>query len=364
MFDEFSLFESTSFDDIMNDSYATESYNLFDDSYGYAFEELYKDEDIDIDESDATSDSKNTSNDSEKKKSGIWETIKKILAKFKEFVANFLQGIKNFLFGAKDEKGAVVKFGVAGYIGGLWKAAKADAEAKLRQEAAKSNESKFLAIESSDFSYAFEASDSKELEKTRREMAKAGVKAVNADMRMMELSNRAKEAGDMNIANFFEKVVSSVSHLTPNSADLPWTKEVKNAWNSVQNAAKAAYKTAEDTGKGANKEGDISKFKAFIGTLSRFFKYLGSMIQIMVLTKSTVKSTLKPMRNENDETRAAVGRLHKAVNNMSNGTNSEFLGNIAQEAYNAGYAHAMELYGNSNSNSDSYDLAYEDITSW
>ena len=319
MFDEFSLFESTSFDDIMNDSYATESYNLFDDSYGYAFEELYKDEDIDIDESDATS-------DSEKKKSGVWETIKKILAKFREFVANFLQGIKNFLFGAKDEKGAVVKFGVAGYIGGLWKAAKADAVEKLKSDAAKNNESKFLAIGASDFSYAFEASNSEKMKKHEKKLEKMTDKYVNY---WYDLIKKAKEAGDINISKFLNEVAKSASRQTSNKYDTPYMAEAKKVLNEVVDVSGMATKTAEQTSKGVKDDKDVSKFKAFIGTLSRFFKYLGSMIKLMVMARTTSNLSrdryviYQKLLNESDE-------------------KSSFIGRIAEESYNEGYNDALE----------------------
>ena len=318
MFDEFNLFESTSFDDIMNDSYAAESYDLFNDSYGYAFE---------ADEAEG-----------DEKRKGIGETIKKILAKFKEFVANFLQGIKNFLFGAKDEKGAVVKFGVAGYIGGLWKAAKADAEAKLRQEAAKSNESKFLAIESSDFSYAFEASDSEKLDKLRKKRDKFEKEADDYTDKAMkylqDLKDKAKEAGDANISNFFDKVIKSAQRMTFTESDTDELREYKQTWNESNKVANAALKTAEDTGKGANKEGDISKFKAFIGTLSRFFKYLGSMIKLMVMSKVNIRKW--------DKYSNAYDKYEELE--QKNGSASSFIGRIAFESYNEGYQAALREY--------------------
>ena len=108
MFDEFSLFESTSFDDLMNDSYATESYDLFDDSYGYAFE---------ADEAEG--------NDGEKKKS-IIETIKNIFKKFIDGVKNFLSNLKRFIFGSKKPEKAWP--GIFSYIKDIAAAAKKDAE--------------------------------------------------------------------------------------------------------------------------------------------------------------------------------------------------------------------------------------------
>ena len=317
------------YDLLFSDDYAYESYDsLFDDSYSYGYA-MEADE-----ENDTTANSK--------KKSGIWETVKKILAKFREFVANFLQGIKNFLFGAKDEKGNVVKFGVAGYIGGLWKAAKADAEAKLRQDAnnKSDNTSGFIAIEASDFSHAFEADNVSKLNDTlklRKYEKKMHEKRSNYVAYWFNLMNKAEEAGDINIKKFLNQVAKSASRQTSNKYDTPYMAEAKKTVNEIVAVSGLAMKTAEQTSKGVEDDKDVSKFKAFIGTLSRFFKYLGGMIKLMVMSKSTSKLT----RDTNVIRQSLIKPDEE----------SSFIGRIARESYNEGYQAALHKYG--------YDYAKE-----
>jgi hypothetical protein len=119
--------------------------------------------------------------------------------------------------------------------------------------------------------------------------------------------------------------------------DSETTKLCKGIVNSVTLTAGYSIEEAKtlstSNDEKANSGGSfIENFKTFCGTLARFFKYTFKMIKLTSAIHAFKHSTMKDLRNQINESES---------NKKFEKNQSEFLGNIAQEAYNAGYAAAM-----------------------
>ena len=314
---------------LFSDDYAYESYDsLFDDSYSYDYA------------MEAT--------DENNKKPGF---IKNLIDKFKSFLSNFLRELKDFLFGSKDK----VKPGILGYIKGLWRAALADSNAKLKA----SGSSQFIAMESgepnpyqkittNDREYWRFDKNSVNSDRTVNKNYKANAAAL--EKKIQEIAKSAKDAGDENCYKFLLNASSSMmARVNDKDHDTDDEAVSKTILNTMTSYTSASLANATKIGKSIESEPTekIEGFKSFIGTLVRFFKYSFKLISLSVVRNKAVSAS-KQMNTATYVGQEKNGNKYYKLNFVPNRWvkeipkgESDFLGRIAEESYNEGYADAL-----------------------
>lgn len=318
---------------------------LFSDdySYGYAME---------------------AADDKNDKKTGF---IKNLIDKFKSFLSNFLRELKDFLFGSKDK----VKPGILGYIKGLWRAALADSNAKLKA----SGSSQFIAMESDtqnpmqiiksdDREYLRFDKNSVNSDKFVNKNYKANVVAL--EKKIQEIAKSAKDAGDENCYKFLLNASSSMmARVYDKDHDTENEVASKAILNTMTSYTSASLANATKIGKSIESEPTekIEGFKSFIGTLVRFFKYSFKLISLSVVRNKAVSAS-KKMNTATYAGQAKNGNKYYKANYVPNRWVEEspkngrkdyqaerikgesgFLGKIAEESYNEGYRAALDDLG-------------------
>ena len=344
MFDEFSLFDTTSFDDIMNDSYATESYNPFDDSYSFALE---------AEEGEGS--------DDKKKSPKIIEAIKGIVKKFIDGIAQFMATLKNFLFGASRSKtGADGKKFSQKVIPNLFAFLKeigAKAKTAATNKVMNASKSSFLAMEagaSAADDYAMKENQKRmDDAKFKADMAKHGATGMDAESVVSGFEEELKkldknDSMDICYAQFLKKLISDLKSAKPESNE----SEDAGATTKIVGSAEAESKKLEaevkSAGNAAAKEGTptaLQKFKIFVNTIGFFFKYFARGVKAAWIASGAL---LKYKKAERDAKKAEKKK------------ESGFLGRIAEESYNEGYQAALKEYG---LGAVSEEISYESLFS-
>lgn len=313
----------------------------------------------------------------------VKDTVRKIIDGLKQTIAVAIQTVRHFLFGQKDQfdDSITLKFSAAGYYKALWQACYKDALNKLTGKT-KSFEKKqgispFLG--DADFDeYALEADSAKEREKlsdaAKSTSVQYGIATRDFARAIDDIVETAQGNSDYEVAKLFNtSIKSSMMQQLSSGADTPGRKAANDAINGLKTIQSAAVKTAEANGKKVKKPELITAFKAFCGSIARFFKYAGGVVKL-----SMKSSKLASAARKKEAARAEInkkygkkgGGLTKtgqkmvdgsdvAYNNLNqinaakatlkkNGAKNltpSFLGRVASESYVEGYYAALEEMG-------------------
>jgi len=313
----------------------------------------------------------------------VKDTVRKIIDGLKQTIAVAVQTIRHFLFGQKDQfdDSITLKFSAAGYYKALWQACYKDALNKLTGKTKsfekKQGVSPFLGDADLD-EYALEADSAKEREKLSDAAKSANVQygiALRDFARAIDdIVETAQGNSDYEVAKLFNtSIKSSMMQQLSSGADTPGRKAANDAINSLKTIQAAAVKTAEANGKKVKKPELITAFKAFCGSIARFFKYAGGIVKLSMKSAKMAGKARKASGIAEDINKKygkkgggltktgqkMVDRADTAYNKLNqigaaerrvgdNGSANKtpgFLGRIANESYVEGYYAALNEMG-------------------
>lgn len=313
----------------------------------------------------------------------VKDTVRKIIDGLKQTIAVAIQTVRHFLFGQKDQfdDSITLKFSAAGYYKALWQACYKDALNKLTGKT-KSFEKKqgispFLG--DADFDeYALEADAAKEREKlsdaAKSSNVQYGIALRDFARAIDDIVETAQGNSDYEVAKLFNtSIKSSMMQQLSSGADTPGRKAANEAINGLKTIQSAAVKTAEANGKKVKKPELITAFKAFCGSIARFFKYAGGVVKLSMKSSKLARKARKAAGIADDVVKkygkkgggltktgekivdradiayAKLNQIDAAERRVGdNGKSNKtpgFLGRIANESYVEGYYAALNEMG-------------------